>query len=396
MLDRLFSMKSSTRERLYRAFSALPRALRRAILTRASRYAKDRLANQETPSRLILYVTDRCNANCAHCFYARHLNPAQRDELGLDEIELLAKSLTTPLQSLVLTGGEPTLRDELPEICRIFDTHNGTRLVTITTNGIRTEDILSQFKEILRSCRFRVNAHVSLDGMKRTHERLRSAPGSFDHAVETARALKKLGARQPSLNLVSVLTCICSQNLDELADLIRFVRDDLGLFHKFQFVRGSHSDVHEIDPSLLSDFEPANPDCIVRDPTQMELAYELVRDSERLGQHSLMGKRQLLLLTHAMRVTLKNERTTNCLAGQIDGVVYPNGDVAVCEMTRPFGNLRNWGLDFREAWHSAEADTRRAETRSCYCTHPCNLSTSLSYDADALLDLSEPRPTARA
>jgi len=382
-------MKASTRERIYRAFSALPKTMRRAILTRVSRFAKARLAGQDTPSRLVLYVTDRCNASCAHCFYGKHLNPENVDELGLGEIELLARSLTTPLQSLVLTGGEPTLRAELSEICRIFGEHNRTRLVTITTNGIRTEDILSELKEILSSCEFRVNAHVSLDGMKQTHERLRSAPGSFDHAVETTRVLKKLESRHPNLNLVSVLTCICSQNLDELADLIGFVRDDLGVFHKFQFVRGSHTDVHEIDPNLLNDFEPANPECIVSDPTQMELAYELVRDSERLGQDSLMGRRQLLLLTHAMRVALKHERTTHCLAGQIDGVVYTNGDVAVCEMTKPFGNLRDWGLDFRKAWNSAEAEARRAETRSCYCTHPCNLSTSLSYDVEALLDLSD-------
>jgi MoaA/NifB/PqqE/SkfB family radical SAM enzyme len=374
---------------LFRAFTVLPRPVRAAVLRPVLRSAKDRLERQSTPSRLILYVTDRCNANCAHCFYGRHLNPKDRDELSLGELERLAGSLSVPLQSLVLTGGEPFLREDILEICRTFDRANQTRLVTLTTNGIRTGEILSSVEGVLRTCRTRLNTHVSLDGMKDTHDRLRGVSGGFDNAVKTARGLKELKNRYPGLNVVSVLTCVCSQNLNELAELIGFVRDDLRLFHKFQFVRSSQTDVWSIDPAMLSDFSPASPDFCIQDPAQRALAFELIRDSNRLGKDTLLGRRQALLLEYAMKVALKHERTVECLAGKIDGVVYTNGDVAVCEMTKPFTNLRKWDMDFGKAWNSADADSRRSQTRRCACTHPCNLSTSLSYDLAALLALSE-------
>jgi len=389
MLDRLFSMKNSTREMLFRAFTLLPRPVRAAILRPIVRSARDKLERQSTPSRLILYVTDRCNASCGHCLYGRHLNPSERGELSLGELERLAGTLAVPLQSLVLTGGEPFLREDVPAICRTFDRANQTRLVTITTNGIRTGEILSAVEGILRTCRLRLNTHVSLDGMKNTHDRLRGFTGGFDKAVATARGLRELQHRYPGLNAVSVLTCVCSQNLNELAELIGFVRDDLRLFHKFQFVRSSQADVWGLGPAILSDFSPPNPDCCIQDPAQRALAFELIRDSHRLGKETLLGRRQALLLEHAMRVALKHERAAECLAGKVDGVVYTNGDVAVCEMTRPFTSLRKWEMDFGKAWSSAEAASRRAQTRRCACTHPCNLSTSLSYDLAALLDLSD-------
>jgi MoaA/NifB/PqqE/SkfB family radical SAM enzyme len=305
-------------------------------------------------------------------------------------MEKFARSLRVPLQSLLLTGGEPTLHKELPEICRIFDRSNGTKMVTIPTNGIQTERILAEMEEILKTCRLRLNVQVSIDGLGETHDRFRGVPGNFEKAVATARGFKALKPRYRNLNNVSIITSIAAQNVHELEALLRFVRDDLGLLHKFQFVRGSHTDVKgEIASEVLSDLDPWESTCTAPAPEQMIQAYELIRTSKRVGGDSLLGRRQLLLMSHAMRVLLKNEKTVDCLAGQMDGVVYSNGDVAMCEMTKPFTNLRHWDMDFYRMWNSDVADARRAQIRRCYCTHPCNLSTSMSYNAPSLVALSE-------
>ena len=389
MLDHLFSMKTEAREKLYKAFSKLPRPARRAILKPVVSDGRSRLERQDTPSRLILYVTDYCNATCSHCFYGRHLNPKVKDELNLDEFETLAGSLRVPLQSLLLTGGEPTLRKELPEICRIFDRVNQTRLVTIPSNGIKTEQILVDIEDILKTCRLRLNIQVSIDGMEETHDLFRGVPGNFKKAVATARGFKDLKERFDNLNNVSIITSIAAQNVHELEDLIQFVRDDLGLFHKFQYVRGSHTDVLEIDEEILSDFDPWESDCTAPEPEQTEAAFDLIQKSSRLGKDTLVGKRQLLLLSYAKQVLLKQEKVVECLAGKIDGVVYSNGDVSMCEMTKPFTNLREWDMDFYKMWNSADADSRRSQINRCYCTHPCNLSTSMSYDVESLVKLSD-------
>lgn len=73
-----------------------------------------------------------------------------------------------------------------------------------------------------------------------------------------------------------------------------------------------------------------------------------------------------------------------CLAGYIDGVIFPNGDVALCEFTKPFINLHDFNLDFNKLWNSSKTEQMRHKIQECFCTHPCNLSTSMSFDPNSI------------
>ncbi|MBI4698269.1 MAG: radical SAM protein, partial [Nitrospirae bacterium] len=87
---------------------------------------------------LIFFVTNRCNAKCRHCFYWKNLN--KKEELSLDEIENISKKLGT-VQVLLLSGGEPVLRDDLPEIISMFIKNNGSKVVSIPTNALLPEEV---------------------------------------------------------------------------------------------------------------------------------------------------------------------------------------------------------------------------------------------------------------
>jgi len=65
------------------------------------------------PVYIMMYVTHRCDARCGHCFFWRELNTNQQDELTIDEIDKLARSIGPALQ-ITLTGGSPELRNDLP------------------------------------------------------------------------------------------------------------------------------------------------------------------------------------------------------------------------------------------------------------------------------------------
>ena len=45
------------------------------------------------PLQLIFFVTTRCNASCAHCFYSAELNNPTKKELSIEEIEKISKSM---------------------------------------------------------------------------------------------------------------------------------------------------------------------------------------------------------------------------------------------------------------------------------------------------------------
>ena len=99
------------------------------------------------PSHLILYVTARCNARCKHCFYWEEINSAKKDnELSLDEINRISKNLGR-VKLLSITGGEPTLRSDLPQIVHTFHVNNKIDHVALHTNGFfseRTRDMAVQ------------------------------------------------------------------------------------------------------------------------------------------------------------------------------------------------------------------------------------------------------------
>src|SRR5438552_7874847 len=82
---------------------------------------------------VILFVTSRCNAFCRTCFYHEELN--QPGDLTFAQIEKV--SCTMPaITDLWLSGGEPTLRRELPEIIDLFVRSNGVDRVIIPTNAL--------------------------------------------------------------------------------------------------------------------------------------------------------------------------------------------------------------------------------------------------------------------
>ena len=71
---------------------------------------------------LIFSVTNSCNHACKMCYYHQTLAETMR-EMSLDEIDRVSRSLG-PIDRLWLSGGEPLLRKDLVEICRIFHRNN--------------------------------------------------------------------------------------------------------------------------------------------------------------------------------------------------------------------------------------------------------------------------------
>ncbi|MDD2522147.1 MAG: radical SAM protein [Anaerolineaceae bacterium] len=93
-------------------------------------------AKLSAPYRMDLAITYRCNNDCAHCYNARARN---YPELSTAEWKAIIDKLwEIGIPHVVFTGGEPTLRDDLPELVAYADQKG---MVTgINTNGIRLAD----------------------------------------------------------------------------------------------------------------------------------------------------------------------------------------------------------------------------------------------------------------
>jgi radical SAM protein with 4Fe4S-binding SPASM domain len=88
-------------------------------------------ARPSAPYRMDLALTYRCNDNCAHCYNAR---PRHFPELGTDSWkQILDRLWSLGIPHVVFTGGEPTLREDLPEL--IAHAERNGQITGLNTNA---------------------------------------------------------------------------------------------------------------------------------------------------------------------------------------------------------------------------------------------------------------------
>jgi pyruvate-formate lyase-activating enzyme len=83
-------------------------------------------------------VTDRCNFRCRYCMPAEGLEWLNREEiLSFEEIQrLVALMAALGVSEIRLTGGEPLVRRDLPELVRLLAQTPGVDDLSLTTNGV--------------------------------------------------------------------------------------------------------------------------------------------------------------------------------------------------------------------------------------------------------------------
>ncbi len=343
------------------------------LLFRYWPFAKRLLIKSGSPLQLIFFVTARCNANCRHCFYWSRLN-APGHELSLAEIEKLSAGLPSLLW-LSLTGGEPFLRNDLPEIAATFCRHSQVRMLTLPTNGLLTGRIVSFTRQILDSCpQTQIIVSISIDGFPQTHDRIRQVPGGFERARDTFMELKQLKRDYANFSLIVTITC-SPFNQQELVDLYCFLRDEL--------------QPDNIGVGMLR----GNP----RETTDEAIDLSYYRKLNSLYQHDLqtgalpyyrspLGKllaaRELLVREFVARTVEEKRALLPCFAGTLSAVVSEEGEVRPCEiLEQGFGYLSDYQFDFARLWNSPPAQQIRTAIRAgCFCTYECAMTTNILFN----------------
>lgn len=134
-------------------------------------------------------ATRRCNLKCIHC-YAGSRNIRYKDELTTEEAKALIRDLAdfgSPV--LLLSGGEPLMREDLPELAQEA-VDRGMRVVISTNGTLITEKTAAVYRRIGLSY-----VGVSLDGMRETHDRFRGVKGAFDLTLRGIRICRDAGIK---------------------------------------------------------------------------------------------------------------------------------------------------------------------------------------------------------
>jgi radical SAM protein with 4Fe4S-binding SPASM domain len=297
-------------------------------------------------------------------------------ELSLVEIEKIAKTIDD-FSFLILTGGEPFLRDDLTEIVKIFYKTNNLRKANIMTNGSIPDKIFRIMKDIMAECPdLYMTLFVSLDEIGARHDKIRGVEGVYKKALETIARLKEAQAAYPKLSLGASLV-YSSFNENKITDIYNHIKINIKPDTvNCVFVRGG------IKNMLLK----------TRNIDNFMKLQEMIKDD--LIHNDLKGVFDPIIgnivnackfesISQFARIVKEDKYFFPCYAGKINVVIYPNGDVSPCELLNDkMGNLRESNYDFKKIWFSKRsAEIRKKIKKSkCYCTHGCNLLPNIMFN----------------
>jgi Fe-coproporphyrin III synthase len=367
--------------------------------------AADLLARVRKEKRLntvVFFVTSVCNEKCRHCFYWEELN--RRGDLTLDQIMKVSQTMPR-ITDLWISGGEPFMRKDLPEIIETFHRNNDVQWINLPTNGLFKNRTHEWLNRVLHRCpQLHIDLNVSLDGFRETHERIRGVPGCYEKTLEMIRSLPPLVGEHRQQLRVNVNTCLNGDNCTELIDFMKYVFEELPVDGQYlQLIRGN-----PMDPGMKT-----IPLQALREIYDFaRVLYE--KYSERMFRHLGGLSRGLAKTAYVGTLALHNKiqyanylESTRwpmaCTAGETFCVIDYNGDVRACELRGKLANLRDYDFDFSRFW----SDLRRQKELSqivcdqCWCTHVCNIHDSLRYAPKVLLydiptTFIETRPGAAA
>ena len=186
---------------------------------------------------VILFVTSRCNAFCKTCFYHEELN--QPGDLTLEQLKKISLTMP-PITDLWLSGGEPTLRRDVPEVIDAFVNKNGVERVIIPTNGLIKTRVFEIVDAALSSHpKLDLYLNIALDGYGETHDQIRGVPGNWEKALDCIRFLYPLKSKFQDRFRLNVNTVVCADNYDQIEKLGEFMWNNFKLDGQyFNIIRG--------------------------------------------------------------------------------------------------------------------------------------------------------------
>ena len=155
-------------------------------------------------------VTYRCNARCNMCDCFK--DPTRpEEEITLEVIKKLPEMAFTNI-----TGGEPFIRRDIPDIVR--ELYKKSDRIVISTNGYFTERIIALCREFPK-----VGIRISIEGLQETNDAIRGIPDGFQRGYRTLQTLVEMGHPDVGFGMT-----VQDMNCEDLVPLYK-ISDEMGM-----------------------------------------------------------------------------------------------------------------------------------------------------------------------
>lgn len=277
-------------------------------------------------------VTYRCNARCTMC------NRYKAPSLPEEEISLETIKKLPPMYFTNITGGEPFIRQDLPDIVR--ELYKKSDRIVISTNGFFTDRIIKLCEEFPN-----VGIRISIEGLEQTNNEIRGLPDGFNRGYTTLKKLVEM--KHPDVGFGMTVQ---DKNAPDLVDLYK-KSEELGmefatasLHNSFYFVEAKNI-IHD-RLMVAQNFE--------------DLINELLKSNSPKKWFRAYFNHGLINYIFGQKRLLPCDMSFDTF------FIDPYGDVMPCNGTKEkevMGNLNDKTWD--EVWNSKQADDVRSKVRCC-------------------------------
>jgi radical SAM protein with 4Fe4S-binding SPASM domain len=290
-----------------------------------------------SPTDAVVAVTYECDARCVMCNIWK--NPPSE----VVPPEVFGK-LPPSLKTINLSGGEPFLREDLPEIVHQVKSACPSSQIIISTNSLNSQRIGLMLPEIVKRDPG-IGLGISVDGIGKMHDAMRGTKGAFDKAMHTLELAKKEGVRNIRLAFTAT-----SRNISHLGDVLELSREKEVEFTCAVAQNSEHYFKTDANQGI-DDFD------------------ELKKQFDRLISTQLRGFRpkrwaRAYFARGVYEFATHKHRLLECRAGGDFFFLDPTGAVYSCNvLPAVMGNLAE--TDFAALWSSPQAHAVREKVARC-------------------------------
>ncbi|TET69842.1 MAG: radical SAM protein, partial [Candidatus Zixiibacteriota bacterium] len=253
------------------------------------------------PICIALEVTHNCTANCQHCDKGEIV---EDNAVGAEAYRRICEELSPAV--IQIAGGEPLLRNDLPQIVRaLYRSDRPPYLVLVTNASLLTREKYAELREAGIK-----QFSISLDFPDERHSEFRRIPGLFEKLDNLVPELLSFGNGDVVIN-----TCITRANCPYLLDIIKKVSE-----------WGA-----KVNFSAYTDLRTQNPEFNLRHPEDTSKLNSIIDEiySGNNGHGVVMTSERVL---RRFSKYFENCYTANCRAGRRFLVVNPDRTLTPCAM----------------------------------------------------------------
>jgi MoaA/NifB/PqqE/SkfB family radical SAM enzyme len=316
------------------------------------------------PTVLIYNCTFVCDARCQMCNNWTRGN--RKEDMTLDQLDgVMNHPFWGAVENLNISGGEPTTRNDLPEMVELFHRRlPRLRKIGVNTTGLTPHRAIPMLTRIVKFCANQdilFSARVSLDGIGDVHNQVRAVKRGFDKAVQTIEAMQALAEETPNFQFGLAAT-IFATNLEDAQNILDWARERK-LDIVFNMLRFTDNMLGNRNLEEKIGFH------------QREEEFMRHFFLDRVKEESVLSGQAFMYLHYADMIANGYKRTMPCPFRSQGLLLNPNGALFYCENSKEIGNVLDTPAEalYFDAANLADRDTFEA-TICANCLSPCQVN----------------------